>query len=195
LCQGCCEPFSQEEVDCPASLENNQLVQCQQCSCWWHQACHAPALYPLPVEFCCKDCPSPSNQPAEPQSEPRDHASCQPTAARQPRRRTPQPPAPAPAPAERARRTNTVDTSHCPTSTNELQVGTRLNIYWEHESRSFAGTIMQIDHENEMHEILYVDGDRDWEDLEAMEYTVLSQPSYKDTSRSNETRNSRLNWV
>ena len=54
---------------------------------------------------------------------------------------------------------------------------------------------MQIDHENEMHEIRYVDGDRDWEDLEAMEYTVSSQSSYKDTSRSNETRNSRLNWV
>ena len=195
LCQGCNEPYSEQEVECPNSLENNELVQCQQCSCWWHQACHEPALYPLPVHFSCKQCPTlGASEPAAPTVHPSDRRAPRQQRPRQPRQPQ-QPAAPAPAPAERSRRSTASYTAHCQVATNDLQVGTVVMVYWEDDDRSYKGTVAAIDDDDGTYEIKYDDGTRDWEDLLNMDFTVVSQPSYRDTSRVNETRNDRLNWT
>ena len=57
VCVHCAEPFTEKEVEDPASLENNELVHCQGCNSWWHQACHMPCLYPLPIgDWHCHKC-------------------------------------------------------------------------------------------------------------------------------------------
>ena len=68
-------------------------------------------------------------------------------------------------------------------------------VYWEDDDRSYKGTVAAIDDDDGTYEINYDDGTRDWEDLLNMDFTVVSQPSYRDTSRVNETRNDRLNWT
>ena len=58
-CHVCTEPFTKKEVDDRDSLENNELVCCNSCNEWYmyHQACHRPAIYPLPIgRFICCDC-------------------------------------------------------------------------------------------------------------------------------------------
>ena len=65
VCVKCKEPFSEKEVENRESLENDELVHCASCDQWWHQACHVPALYPLPIgEFRCSDCSRAPIQPA-----------------------------------------------------------------------------------------------------------------------------------
>ena len=97
----CQEPFSEHEVLDPESLQNNELVQCSVCSVWWHQACHVPALYPLPLEFVCKDCPQ---KPSMPQRQ-----NITPTSPRRQKRRQTGP-RPVPMPMDRARQ---IVVSHC----------------------------------------------------------------------------------
>ena len=93
LCTKCGEPFSEQEVLDAASLENNELVQCQTCSAWWHQACHEPALYPLPLyplplEFVCANCPK---QAAANNAQPQARPQVQRPAAARPQRQAPRP--------------------------------------------------------------------------------------------------------
>ena len=57
VCAKCGEGFNEKECEDPTSLENNELVCCGKCERWWHQACHVPCLYPLPVgDWLCSDC-------------------------------------------------------------------------------------------------------------------------------------------
>lgn len=57
VCKVCSEPFSEKEVEDPASYENNELVRCGSCNGWWHQACHIPSIYPLHIgEWKCSTC-------------------------------------------------------------------------------------------------------------------------------------------
>jgi len=57
VCSVCQQPFTEEEVNNPNSMENNELVRCVVCAGWWHQACHIPSLYPLPIgDWRCSKC-------------------------------------------------------------------------------------------------------------------------------------------
>ena len=60
VCEKCGEGFNEKECEDSSCMENNELVCCGVCEAWWHQACHIPHLYPLPVGdwICikCKEC-------------------------------------------------------------------------------------------------------------------------------------------
>jgi hypothetical protein len=194
LCTKCNQPFSEQETLDAASMSNNELVQCNTCSAWWHQACHVPPLYPLPLTFNCHKCPVVARPVRAAQAPPRPARRQQ---ARQPRQPAPQP-APAPEPAKRSRRStakyNQSVVGAATQATNDLQIGSVLDIYWEESERSFAGTISAYDGETGEHHIKYHDGTDDWEDLGEMTWVLISAPSFRDVSEVNSTRNQRLAW-
>ena len=79
-------------------------------------------------------------------------------------------------------------------ATNDLQIDSVLDIYWEESERSFAGTISAYDGETGEHHIKYHDGTDDWEELGEMTWVLISAPSFRDVSEVNSTRNQRLAW-
>ena len=85
LCVVCHEPFTQQECTDPRSLENNELVQCARCSQWWHQACHQPAVYPLPIQdFWCYTCCNAATTSNKEAHVLMDHVRCSHVIANQP---------------------------------------------------------------------------------------------------------------
>ena len=129
LCCICNEPFTEREVDDRDSTENNELVACEPCGKWYHQSCHRPAVYPLPIgNFTCCNCiesvgaaPAPMG-PSQSQQNRRRRKPRQPAAMRPP---------PAAPTVDRPRRSNRM--AYAPSATlapSNIPANAHISVFW-----------------------------------------------------------------
>ena len=191
LCTKCNEAYSEKEVCDRDSMLNNELVSCSLCNQWYHQACHRPCIYPLPVgRFKCTGCTNAHASP-EPELEPAPTPSG--TAGLVSRRRAPRVTAARlnPAPAERQRRSTAV---YAGSSGNLVANSSTIRVWWSGERQWYTGKVQSHNESSNEYTVHYEDGDTQEEDLESVLWELLSQPSQGINTRENSTRLSRTTW-
>jgi hypothetical protein len=177
LCAGCGDHYTEAEVDDPTSMENNEMVHCSKCAQWWHQACHVPHLYPLPIgDFSCSRCTHPNGTDSLVSG-----ASGEAASPREPRAQPVRP-------RQRKSCVNRVRSS------GVVCIGTKIDVFWADDDRYYSGVVKEYDADDEEHLILYADGDYQWEDLSTMKWNLLSVPTFQETAHRHSRRLDRLVW-
>jgi hypothetical protein len=197
LCKGCGEPYSLHEVEDPMSLENDELVCCIRCGDWWHQKCHVPHLYPMPIgHFICSSCVGTAPLTAEELVE-----ECEPAvafASRPKKRRIKRTRPPAAAPAEQAARMDRPRRVATQNATADAPswgppIGSTIAVYWSDEERDYEGTVKSYNPVTSEHHVVYhQDGDKQDEDLQTSQWKLVSQPTFKETAHLHSKRTERL---
>ena len=190
LCSVCHEPYSEHECADPRSFENNEMIQCGVCEHWWHQACHVPAVYPLPMsDFQCSLCTH-TQAPCEVDGASQTLGK---RARRTPTPRVPKARAPAAPLIERARRPNA---AYAASKVDPLDLlGCTIDVTWTWDGdQVFRGVVRSYDTEDDTYHVCYDDGEQNDEDLSEGNYVLVKRPTFKETGHTSSTRNERLAW-
>jgi hypothetical protein len=190
VCVACNEPCTEQECEDPSSLENNELVLCTQCNSWWHQHCHAPSVYPLPIaDFVCSNCDD-----FVPQGPTHSRGTLHLRSQRKRKSKAPKeaPEAPRAPRMERSRRELTVYSGH---GLDPLGlVGCTIEVSWA-DNKAYAGVVKAYNDDADTYKVAYIDdGEVHDEDLDPEEgnFKVLKRPSFKESAHKRSTRNERL---